>query len=129
MIFALLLAMICTMITGVMHAYATINLKANHVISGTAINLIGLAFATFVNTPLGASLCNGASCLTTTFTDFAYVGNSVYGSSIIIFAIALIIALVIFIIVNHTKLGLRYRAVGENPYAVDALGISVAKYQ
>jgi simple sugar transport system permease protein len=29
----------------------------------------------------------------------------------------------------HTKIGLRYNAVGENPNAVDAQGISVIKYQ
>lgn len=129
LIFALLLGSGCTMLTGVMHAYATINLKANHVISGTAINLIGVAFATFVNIPLGNSLCGGESCITTQFTDFGYIGNSVFASSIILFVVALLIAVAIFVVINFTKLGLRYKAIGENPAAVDSLGINVTKYQ
>ncbi len=128
-LFALILTMIATSITGVMHAYATINLKANHIISGTAINLIGIAFGTFVNAPLGSALCGGSTNITTTFSDFWYIGNSIYGSSLLIFLCAILIAVIIFAIVNFTKLGLRYKAVGENPSAVDSLGISVTKYQ
>lgn len=128
-ILALIATMICTCVTGVMHAYSTINLKANHIISGTAINLIGVAFATFANGPIGVALYDGSSKISTNFNDFLYIGDSIYGSSIIMFALALIIALIIFVVINYTKTGLRCKAVGENPYAIDALGISVTKYQ
>lgn len=127
-ILALLFTMICTTITGVMHAYSTINLKANHIISGTAINLIGVAFATFANAPIGNALY-GSSKISTAFNDFLYMGNSIYGSSLIMFFVAAIIAIIIFVVINYTKTGLRCKAVGENPYAIDALGISVNKYQ
>lgn len=127
-IFAFLLTMITTMIAGALHAFACIKLKANHVISGTAINLIGVALCTFVNSKLG-SVFYGASKLSTGFDDFLYIGGSVYGSSIIMFVIALVIVGVVWLIVNKTKTGLRYIAVGENPFAVDAQSISVNKYQ
>ena len=55
-VFALILSMICTSITGLMHAFATIKLKANHIISGTAIDLVGVAFAMFLNEPLGKAM-------------------------------------------------------------------------
>jgi simple sugar transport system permease protein len=128
-IFPLLLTIFFSTIMGFAHAFATIKLKANHVISGTAINLIGVALATFLNVPLGASLYNGASHLQSGFTDFLFLGNSIYGSSLIIFIIAILIAVGIYIFMQYTKTGLRYRAVGENPNAVDAQGISVYKYQ
>lgn len=127
-IFAFLLTMITTMIAGALHAFACIKLKANHVISGTAINLIGVALCTFVNSKLG-NVFYGASKLSTGFDDFLYIGGSVYGSSIIMFVIALVIVGVVWLIVNKTKTGLRYIAVGENPFAVDAQSISVNKYQ
>ena len=128
-IFALLFTMIATMITGAMHAFVCINLKANHVISGTAINLIGVAFCTFVNNKFGNIFYDGSSKLLSGFDDFLYVGNSLYGSSIIVFIAALVLVAIIWVIVTKTRVGLRYRAVGENPFAVDAQSISVTKYQ
>lgn len=127
-IFAFILTMIMTMISGALHAFACIKLKANHVISGTAINLIGVALCTFVNSKLG-SIFYGTSKLLTGFDDFLYIGGSVYGSSVIMFILALAIVAIIWVVVNKTRTGLRYIAVGENPFAVDAQSISVNKYQ
>lgn len=129
LIFPLILTILSTTITGIMHAFATIKLKANHIISGTAINLIGVALATFLNAPLGNVLYNGSTRLQSGFSDFLYVGGSIYGSSILIFLLVAIIAAVIYVIMRYTRVGLRYCAVGENPNAVDSQGINVFKYQ
>ncbi len=125
----IILTMISTTICGLMHAFATIKLKANHIISGTAINLIGVALATFLNAPLGSKLFDGSTRLQSGFNDFLYVGNSIYGSSIIMFLIVILITIGIYFVMNYTKVGLRYRAIGENPNAVDSQGINVFKYQ
>jgi simple sugar transport system permease protein len=127
-IFPLLLTMMFTTIAGLMHAFVTIKLKANHIISGTAINLIGVALASFLNAPLGAALYH-SSRLASGFGDFLYIGNSIYGSSIIMFILIAIIATAIYVVMQYTRVGLRFRAVGENPNAVDAQGINVNKYQ
>jgi simple sugar transport system permease protein len=128
LIITLLLTMVCTSITGLMHGFATIKLKANHIISGTAINSIGLPLAMFLNNPLGMSLYDSTN-LNSGYSDFLYLGGSIYGSSLIIFLIALLIAGGLFFFLIYTKTGLRYRAIGENPNAVDAQGINVCKYQ
>jgi len=128
LIIVLLLTMITTMITGALHAYACINLKANQIISGTAINLIGVALATFLNAPLGGLLYGGNPRLQSGFAPFGFLGNSIYLSSIIIFIVVIMMAIAIYIFVHFTKTGLRYRAIGENPNAVDAQGINVVKY-
>ncbi len=129
MIFPLILTVVSTMITGLMHAFATIKLKANHIISGTAINLIGVALATFLNAPLGSLLYSGSTRLQSGFNDFLYMGNSIYGSSLILFLLVVAITVILYVVMNYTRVGLRYRAVGENPNAVDSQGISVFKYQ
>lgn len=129
-IIPLLLTMATCMIMGCMHAYACINLKANHIIVGTAINILGLALAGFLNNPIAALLTNGTQTrIQSGYSPFLSMGNSLYGSSIIVFVVALIIMAVVYIIFTKTKVGLRYQAVGENPNAVDAQGISVFKYQ
>lgn len=129
LLIALVLTMICTMSMGALHAFACINLKANHIISGTAINLLGLALATFLNSPLANSLFEGAVNLRTNFQPFLSIGGGLFGSSIIIFGLILVLCGGIWLVMSKTKVGLRYQAVGENPNAVDAQGINVIKYQ
>jgi len=128
---AFLLTMICTMIMGAAHAFVCINLKADHTIAGTAINLVGLALATFLNAPLAKGLYPGQSYskIMCQYQPCLPIGSSLFGSSLILFGFIVVIAVVIWVVVNKTKVGLRYRAVGENPNAVDAQGISVFKYQ
>ncbi|MBQ0045748.1 MAG: ABC transporter permease [Mycoplasma sp.] len=128
-IVALLLTMICTMIMGALHAFVCIHLKADHTIAGTAINLVGLALATFLNPSLANLLNPGESKIMCKYFSCLPMGSSLFGSSLIIFLVVLAIGAVIFFVVNKTKVGLRFRAVGENPNAVDAQGISVIKYQ
>lgn len=130
-IIALILTMISTMIMGAMHAFVCINLKADHTIAGTAINLVGLALASFLNQPLARVLYPGQSFskIMCQYNSCLPISSSLYGSSIIIFGVIVVIAIAIWLIVNKTKVGLRYKAVGENPNAVDTQGISVFKYQ
>ena len=42
---------------------------------------------------------------------------------------AIILAVILHRILNHTRIGLNLRAVGENPATADAAGISVTKYK
>lgn len=130
-IVALLLTMLCTTIMGAMHAFVCINLKADHTIAGTAINLVGLAVASFLNQPLARVLYPGQSFskIMCQYSSCLPMGGSLYGSSFILFGAVALICIAIWLVVNKTKTGLRYKAVGENPNAVDAQGISVIKYQ
>jgi simple sugar transport system permease protein len=129
LLIALPITMVISSVTGFLHAFATIKLKTNHIISGTAINLIGIALATFLNNPLGMKLF-GSSSLKSAFQSFLYIpAINVSGSSIIFFGLAIVICICLYFVMIKTKTGLRYRAIGENPNAVDAQGINVIKYQ
>ena len=79
--------MICTMIMGAMHAFVCIHLKADHTIAGTAINLVGLALATFLNPTLAGLLNPGESRIMCKYNSCLPVGSSLFGSSIIIFIV------------------------------------------
>lgn len=126
----LILSMLTTMIMGALHGFACITLKANHIVSGTAINLLGLALATFLNQPIANLLSDGtATKLVSGYGQILPVAASLYGSSIIIFIAAILIAVILYVVMHQTKVGLRFRAVGENPNAVDSQGINVYKYQ
>ena len=48
LLIALLISMVTGMVVSLVHAYASVNMKANQSISGTAINMFAPAFAIFV---------------------------------------------------------------------------------
>ncbi|WP_338970136.1 ABC transporter permease [Spiroplasma endosymbiont of Labia minor] len=120
----IIIAMICSGLIALLHAYASVTLKADQTIVGTAINLLASGIALFVCT-LGA-FGDSASYIAGTFKAITFGVNGVM-SLYIILAIVLLIIIIVFF--NFTKIGMRYAAVGENPNAIDAAGISVIKYR
>lgn len=130
-IIPMLLAMIFTLIASSLFAFLTINIKTDQIVAGTAINMTFLGLATFLTGPLGQLLSNGLHTkLQSGFLPFGEILNSqVYASTLIIFIIVLAILCGLFMMMKFTPFGLRLRAIGNNPNAVDAQGINVIKYQ
>ena len=131
LIIAITLAMFCTTILGWLHGFLCITLKANHTVSGTAINLLGFGFTTFLNEPLARKLYPklNYSRIMSLFNSDLHIKDSLYGTSIILFIFALLLCGIIYFIMKKTTIGLRYLAIGENPHAANAKGIKVIKYK
>lgn len=110
------------------HAVATIHFKADQVVSGTAINILMLGLPQLLS---GAFFLSSGSTPQIPQEDLIPTLNSIFGvrfldlslASILAFALIPIAAYVLY----KTPFGLRLRAVGENPEAADAAGISVIK--
>ncbi|MGV1750359.1 ABC transporter permease [Mycoplasmoides pneumoniae] len=120
------LSVIFASAVGFLFGIAAIKLKANHVIVGTGVNLLGTGINFFV-AQNARSLLNDTDLRVR--YSFVRTGNSVSIEGIAIFAFAIIFVLLVWYLMNFTKTGLRYRAVGENPNVIDTQGISVYKYQ
>lgn len=130
------LGVICAIIAGIaiasIHAFLSIHLKADQIISGTAINLFSAALTSFLIMKMF-----GKGGQTDSVTKLPYnPPQSITGIPVIgkiigdinwFVIIALILVFVTHFILNKTPLGLRIRAVGEHPKAADTLGISVYK--
>jgi ABC-type uncharacterized transport system permease subunit len=125
------------------HAYASVTHHGNQVVSGMAINILvsgltpTLAFAWFQQGGQTPLLQQGERFdpITLPFADS--IGNAIpilgplyreviSGHNILVYAAALAVPLTGWV-VYRSRFGLRLRAVGENPSAVDTAGISVAK--
>ncbi len=130
----LLLSLLVAGITGgvfsVFHAFASIRLRADQTISGTALNMFAPAFAIFT-----ARMVQGVQQIQFTDTfyinkvpflgDIPFVGPILFRNCYITTYVGLFIALLSWIVINHTRFGLRLRSCGEHPQAADSVGINV----
>ena len=60
--------------------------------------------------------------------DIPFVGKVLSGHNIMTY-VAFLLVIVVYWLVNKTPLGLRIRAVGENPHAAESVGIKVTRIQ
>ena len=123
-------AMILGALFSLLHAFASINLNANQVISGTAINMIAGAVTVFLARSITGSgniqLTQGIPRFDIPgLVDLPIIGRlffyQTYGTTWLILAILGLCAFLLY----KTAFGLRLRACGENPHAADAAGINV----
>ncbi|MGX7025280.1 ABC transporter permease [Vagococcus hydrophili] len=114
------------------HAVATINLRADHIVSGTVINLMAPGLTVF----LTKMLFDGhgqTDMIKQTFGKFSFpllekipvLGPIFFKDTSAPAYVAILVAILAYFIIFKTKFGLRLRAVGENPQAADTLGINV----
>jgi len=126
----LLTAMILGGIFSLLHAFASINLNANQVISGTAINMIAGALTIFVARSFTGSgnirITMGFNRWSIPFLkDIPLLGKMFFTNTYPSTWLVIIIVIASWFVIYKTAFGLRLRACGEHPQAADAAGIKV----
>lgn len=110
-------------------SFASITLKADQTIAGTALNVFGAALAVvsvkMFNASDNGGVTNSKLSIFSENLFFEVLGVKV--SYFLILAILVLIASCI--VLYKTKFGLRLRACGENPHAADSAGINVTKFR
>ena len=136
---ALLLAIIVSVGFSLIHGYASINQRGNQVVSGVAINMLAAGLAVVIGNSWfkegGRTPPLSGDALFPVISIPGLDGVSNYfkiinGHSILVYLAFVFVAFSAWALAK-TRFGLRLRAVGENPQAVDTAGISVAglRYQ
>jgi simple sugar transport system permease protein len=129
-----------TIVVSLVHGYASIDQRANQIVSGTAINMVADGLTALIGNAIwsqgGRTPQIPESALFGTITlpyadSFGTVPivGSIYrhlisGHDIVTYAAFAFVPLTYWALYS-TRFGLRLRAVGENPAAVDTAGISV----
>ena len=140
-VLAMLAAAAMGAIFSLLLSFASINLKANQTIGGTALNLMAPALVLFFvrilanQNTLQMATGDAASWFMikkSTFgipkkQDIGFLGETFINKVYLATYICIILFIVLSIILYKTKFGLRLRACGENPQAADSLGINVYK--
>ena len=138
-ILAMVVAAILGALFSLLLSFASINLKADQTIGGTALNLMAPALVLFLvrilanqNTLMMATgdAASWFMIKKSTFgipknQDIGFLGETFLNKVYLATYLCIVIFLVLSVVLYKTRFGLRLRACGENPQAADSLGINV----
>jgi simple sugar transport system permease protein len=112
------------------HAFVSIHLRADQIVSGTAINFLALGITGYffiqVYTDQGTpgDISYTPEITIPGISDIGFVGD-VIGKMNVLIWVALALVVIVYFVLFRTSIGLRWRSVGEHPKAADTVGISV----
>ena len=150
----LVAAMVMGALGGLLHAVATVTFNVNHIVSGVAINLLGLGVAKYLSNLIFAPISGNprqsppvpkfdtysAAGLTDWLTDLekeqrvvisdiAGILRGLVSEVAPLTMIAILLVPVSYYILWRTRFGLRLRSCGENPVAAESLGVNVYRHK
>jgi ABC-type uncharacterized transport system permease subunit len=116
---------------GMVFAAATVILRANQVLCGLALTLMGTGLAATVGKAYSGmpAPATFASVAIPYLSDIPLIGRAIFTQNILVYLIYIVLPAILHFIMFRTRHGLNMRAVGENPAAADAAGIAVQKFR
>lgn len=138
---AMLVAAVLGAVFSLLLSFASINLRADQTIGGTALNMLAPALVLFFiriianQNTLQMATGDAASWFMIKKTtlgysrtdDLGFLGNTLLHKVYLATYVCIILFIVLSIVLYKTRFGLRLRSCGENPQAADSLGINVYK--
>lgn len=129
---AIIISALSGLIFSLLHAYASINMSADQVISGTALNIFAPAFAIYVTRAIQVvqqiSFVNNFRIESVpVLGNIPIIGNLLFKNAYITTYLGFIILVLSWFALYKTRFGLRLRSCGEHPQAADSVGINVYK--
>ncbi|ETI66508.1 ABC transporter integral membrane protein [Neobacillus vireti LMG 21834] len=130
---ALLVAMAAGAIFSILHAVAAITFRADHTVSGVAINLLAVGLTMFLVKLIYDK--GETDIIKHSFgkvdipilKKIPYIGEIFFQNTYWTSFVAIIVAVIAWFFIYKTPFGLRLRSVGEHPMAADTMGINVTK--
>ncbi len=112
----------------IIHAFLSVTMRANQIVSGLALVIFGTGLATFVGKSVeGVPLKTRLRPINFgPLADIPVLGPIVFDQDPMVYA-TVAFAVAISFYLRRTRAGLAVRAVGESPATADSMGISVAR--
>jgi ABC-type uncharacterized transport system permease subunit len=134
LIIGLLVAMLVGALMAAIHAFLTISLRTDQVVTGLALTLFGSGLASFLGQRLGPGGKPLVGEVGPKFTKVGvpllskipYLGEALFKQDPLVYLMYLLVPLAWYFIYK-TRPGLHLRAVGESPATADAMGINVSR--
>ena len=126
--FGLLTAVLAGSLAGAIHAFVSISLKANQVVSGLALTMLGLGVSGLFGRPfIGRPLPTRLTALPVPgLSEIPVVGRILFNQDPL-FYLSVILGVLLWFLMTRTRWGIEIRSVGENPAAAEVQGINVAR--
>jgi len=128
----LAVALLAGVLLAGLHAYASIALRADQIVSGMALNILALGLTTYLDYQLYGTTGTPADLPTLPDVQLGflkgvpYLGDAIGSQNLLVWTMgALVVLLQLFLF--RTVIGLRLRAVGEHPRAAETVGIDVRR--
>jgi simple sugar transport system permease protein len=115
----LIFGILASVAFALIHGFASISQRGNQIVSGVAINMLAAGLTAIVG-----NAWYGQGGRTPPLEGDQRFGGILFGHSALVYLVLLAVPVTWFVL-GRTRFGLRLRAVGENPAAVDTAGISV----
>lgn len=119
------------LIFSLLHAFASINLRADQIISGTALNILAGGLTVYLcqiifNQQRTLAFSEGIKKITVPYIkDIPLLGPLFFKNNYPTFFLAVAIVIVTWFIMEKTIFGLRLKSCGEHPQAAATMGINV----
>ncbi len=127
----IVIALAAGAVFGFIHVLFAVNLNADQIVSGTAINLLALGITGYLYVDIYGN--EGTPDNLPQVPDVHLPIKSVpllgdvFGQLNLLVWVALALVLVVWVVVFRTPAGLRLRSAGENPLAAETAGLSVVR--
>ncbi len=123
---AVVVALLAGLLMGLVFSFLVITLKVDQTVCGLAMNLFGTGLSGYIGKPVAgmASAISFHPVAIPGLSQIPVIGPILFRQDILVYMVYTTIAVSCFYIYK-TKHGLILRSLGENPGAVDALGVNV----
>jgi simple sugar transport system permease protein len=126
---SLLLAVLAAVLVGIalslIHAFVSITMRGNQIVSGLALTMFGLGLSSVIGIKYIGSPGISFNPIKIPFLSQIPLLGPIFRRDAL-FYLSIMLAVVMWYILFRTKIGIRIRACGENPAAADALGVNVS---
>jgi general nucleoside transport system permease protein len=132
----LVIGMVAGGLLALVHAVFSIHLRADQIVSGTAVILLAWGITGFLYNDIYGDAGTPGDLPAVPDVDLGFLGSipptglgnfleDSFGQTSLMTVIALALVIVSYVVMFKTPIGLRIRSVGEHPRAADTVGISV----
>lgn len=138
MLVGLAVSFVTAALCGLLFAVLTVSLQANQNVTGLTITTFGLGLYFFIGKGVGKSWpamqqCPGLSEAFSTvqipgLSQLPVVGKVLFSHNPLVY-LGIGLAIAAWWYLSYTKMGLKLRAVGENPAAADSVGVNILAYK
>ena len=129
-VLGVLIAILAGIALALVHGLFTISLRADQIVTGTAVNFLALGITGYVF--VSSYGAQGAPTsipeipdVSLAFLKNVYFLGPVFGTLNLMIWLSFALLIVSYVVMFKTTIGLRIRSVGEHPRAADTVGISV----